>query len=74
MDAHEEMDGLTPPVPSPKTVAVRPTHLPIVDPLRPAEPHTVTSSPTCGVAGGATTEVHDGIGKLLVALNGVSPG
>lgn len=74
MDAHEEMDGLTLPVPSSQTVAVRPTQLPIVSPLRPAESHLVTSSPTCGVADGATTEVHDGIGELLAALNGVSPG
>jgi hypothetical protein len=74
MDEHEELDGLTPPVPSPANVAVRPTQLPIVNPLRPAESQPVTSSPTCGVADGATTEAHDGIGKLLAALNGVSPG
>lgn len=74
MDEHEEMDGLTPPVPSPATVAVRPTRLPIVNPYRPAELQPVTSSPTCGVADGAMAEAHDGIGKLLAALNGVSPG
>jgi len=74
MDEHEELDDLTPPVPSPSTVAVRPTQLPIINPLRPAESQPVTSSPTCGVADGATTEAHDGIGKLLAALNGVSPG
>jgi len=75
VDEHEEMDGLTPPVPSPTTtVAVRPTQLPIINPLRPAESQPVTSSPTCGVADGATTEAQDGIGKLLAALCGVSPG
>jgi hypothetical protein len=74
VDEHQEMDGLTPPVPSPVTVAVRPNQLPIVNPLRPAESQPVTSSPTCGVADGATTDAHDGIGKLLAALNGVSPG
>lgn len=74
VDEHEEMDGLTPPVPSPATTPVRPTQLPIVNPLRPAESQPVTSSPTCGVADGATTEEHDGIGKLLAALSGVSPG
>jgi len=74
VEEHEEMDGLTPPVPSPATVAVRPTQLPIVNPLRPAESQPVTSSPTCGVADGATTEAHDDIGKLLAALNGISPG
>ena len=74
MDEHEEMDGLPPPIPPPETVAVRPTHLPIVSPLQPAESQPVTSSPTCGVADGVTMEAHDGIGKLLAALNGVSPG
>lgn len=74
MDEHEELDGLTPPVPSPATVAVRPTQLLIINPLRPAESQPVSSSPTCGVADGATTEAYDGIGKLLAALNGVSPG
>jgi len=74
VDEHEEMDGLTLPVPSLATIAVRPTQLPIINPLRPAESQPVTSSPTCGVADGATTEAHDGIGKLLAALSGVSPG
>lgn len=74
VDEREEMDGLTPPVPSSETAAVRPTQLPIVSPLRPAESQPVTSSPTCGVADGATTEAHDGIGKLVAALNGISPG
>lgn len=74
VDEHEDMDGLTPPVPSPATIAVRPNQLPIVNPLRPAESQPVTFSPSCGVADGATMDAHDGIGKLLAALNGVSPG
>jgi hypothetical protein len=74
VDEHEEMDGLTPPLPSPATVAVRPTQLPIINPLRPAESQPITSSPTGGVADGATMEAHDGVGKLLAALNCVSPG
>lgn len=74
MDEHEEMDVLTLPIPSPETTAVRPTQLPILNPLRPAEPQPVTSSPSCGVVDGATTEADDGIGKLVAALSGVSPG
>jgi hypothetical protein len=74
MDEHEEMDGLTPPVPSPERAAVRPTQLPIISPLRPAESQPVTSSPTCGLADEATTEARDGIGTFVAALNGVSPG
>lgn len=79
MDEHEEMDNLTPPVspsivPIPATPAERPNQLPIAHPLRPAELHPVTSSPTCGVEDGDTTEAHDGIGKLVAALSGISPG
>lgn len=79
MDEHEEMDRLTPPVspstvPIPATPAERPNQLPIAHPLRPAEPQPVTSSPTCGVEDGDTNEAHDGIGKLVAALNDISPG
>ncbi|XP_033607133.1 uncharacterized protein LOC111863876 isoform X5 [Cryptotermes secundus] len=78
MDEHEEMDSLTPPVspstvPIPATPAERPNQLPIAHPLRPAEPQPVTSSPTCGVEDGDTNEAHDGIGKLVAALNDISP-
>lgn len=79
MDEHEEMDSLTPPV-SPSTVPIpaapaqRPNQLSIAHPLRPAEPQPVTSSPTCGVEDGDMTEAHDGIGKLVAALSGISPG
>jgi hypothetical protein len=79
MDEREEMDSPTPPVspstiPIPATPAVRPNQLPIAHPLRPAEPQPVTSSPTCGVEDGDMTEAHDGIGKLMAALSGISPG
>lgn len=79
MDEHEEMDSPTLPVsdssvPTPVTPAVRPNQLPIANPLRPAEPQPLASSPTCGIEDGAMTEAHDGIGKLIAAFTGISPG
>jgi hypothetical protein len=75
MDEHEEMDSPSPSsdstVPTP---AIRPNHLLIANPLRPAEPQPVTSSPTCGVEDGVMTEAHDGIGNLMAAVSGISPG
>lgn len=76
-DENEEMDEPSPSVSNstpPTTPAVRPNQLPIANPLRPAEPQPVTSSPTCGVEDGVMAEAHDGIGKLMAALNGISPG
>ncbi|XP_069677566.1 uncharacterized protein RhoGAP19D isoform X4 [Periplaneta americana] len=75
-DENEEMDEPSPSVSNstpPTTPAVRPNQLPIANPLRPAEPQPVTSSPTCGVEDGVMAEAHDGIGKLMAALNGISP-
>lgn len=73
MDEREEMDSLTPPA-TPATPADRPNQLPIAHPLRPADPQPVTSSPTYRVEDGDMTEAQDGIGKLVAALHGVSPG
>jgi hypothetical protein len=78
VDESEEMDSLTPPVsptaPTPATPADRPNQLPIAHPLWPAEPQPLTSSPTCGVEEGDVTEAQDGIGNLVAALHGISPG
>lgn len=82
VDEREEMDSLAPPaspstaptLSTPATPADRPNQLPIAHPLRPAEPQPMTSSPTCAVENGEMTEAHDGIGKLVAALHGVSPG
>lgn len=79
MDEHEEMDS--PPPSSDSTIpppalpaAVRPSQLLIANPLRPAEPQPVTSSPTYGVEEGSMTEAHDGIRKLMSAVSNISPG